>query len=129
MHLVKNTLVSRGLFQVTPTALLSSSAVLYWPVRCGRFLLAYIAEDRKGVKTSGTKSQCLQYSMNPGSPSSDLSLRQKIKYNDSALLRQSIFVSKKISLVISSAQTGCGFMKQFSGQNVPILVHVFFFFP
>lgn len=101
LHLVKNTLVSRGLFQVTPTALLSSSAVLYWPVRCGRFLLAYMAEDRKGVKTSWTMSECLQYSMNPGSTSSDLYFRPKIKYNDSALLRRSIFISKKVSLVIS----------------------------
>lgn len=53
LHLVKNTLVSRGLFQVTPTALLSSSALLYWPVRCGRFLLAYMARTGRGWKHHG----------------------------------------------------------------------------
>lgn len=79
LHLVKYSLVSRGLFQVTPTALLSSSTVLYWPVRCGGFLLVYMAEDRKGVKTSGAMSECARYSMNPELPSSDLNLSQKMK--------------------------------------------------
>lgn len=60
LHLVRNSLVSRGLLQVTPPVFLSSSAVFYWSVRCSRFLLVYMAEDRKRVKTSGMMSECLR---------------------------------------------------------------------